>query len=417
MRIQGRFVTAGLAVVGLTVLAACSSSGGSSGATGASTPAPAGVSTPVGVSSAPGGSSAAPGSPSASGGSANSLVAKWITGTEGALPSSSPTPKPGEDVWVISCGQAAQGCATPSNAMVAAGTKIGWKMHLFDGQLNPVTWNQGVRTALASGAKGIITYGMDCPLIKAGLQAAKAAHVPVFGDEGYDCNAPQAGGGASLFSATMKYSPQYPDLQSLREAEGAAQADWILAEAGPSANILEFKNPQILTNAAVNAGFEAEIKKICTGCQLHVVSYTLADLGNGQLKIKTQAALVSDPSADAVESPTDSDMALVIGPVLDASANRANMHIIAGEGYPQNITEALAGHWEDAGVGNSALWEAWASVDGMNRLLDGSPQVFSGFGFRLWQAKPPINLPPAGQAYAPKADFEANYLKIWKVAG
>jgi ribose transport system substrate-binding protein len=362
------------------------------------------------------GNSASAGS-SGNAAAASSLVDKWKTGTEGALPTSGPKPTPGANVWVISCGQAAQGCATPSSAMVDAGKKLGWNMHLFDGQLNPTTWVQGIRTALASGAKGIITYGMDCPLIKSGLQAAQAAHVPVFGDEGFDCNSPLVGGGTALFSATMKYTPQYPDLQALREADGAAQADWIVAQAGTNADVIEFHNPQILTNAAVNTGFEAEMKKVCPKCALHVVDYTLADLGNGQLKIKAQSALVANPNANAVEVPTDSDVALVIGPVLDASSNRRSMHVIAGEGFPQNITQALSGHWQDAGIGSAAVWEGWASVDAMNRLLAKSPQVFSGFGFRLWQAKPPVNLPPSGQAYQPKADFQANYLKIWQVGG
>jgi ABC-type sugar transport system, periplasmic component len=406
MKVRAGFTWLCVLVAGAAVLAACSSSGNSSAASSTA----AGAS---GVSGAAAGSSVSSGAPS-SGGSGADAVAKWEAGTEGSLPSSGPKPKAGTNVWVISCGQAAQGCATPSNAMIDAGTKLGWKMHLFDGQLNPVIWGQGIKNALAGGAQGIITYGMDCPLIKAGLQAAAAAKVPVFGDEGFDCNTPGTGGGQALFSATMKYTPAYPDLESIREANGAAQADWILANAGPKANVIEFKNPQILTNAAVNTGFEAEIKKVCPGCSLHTVSYTLADLSNGQLKIKAQSALVQDPDADAVESPTDSDMALVIGPVLDASPDRAKMHIIAGEGYPQNITQALSGHWEDAGIGNAAVWEGWASVDGMNRLLNGAPQVFSGFGFRLWQAKPPVNLPPSGQAYQPKADFQANYLKIWQ---
>lgn len=407
MEVHKRLTASGFVLAGAVLLASCSSSSGKGGASGSTTPS--GVSIASGTSHT---TSSSQSSPAGSGAAA--LVAAAETGSEGALPASSPKPRSGEKVWVISCGQAAQGCATPSNAMLVAGKKIGWNMHLFDGQLNPATWTSGIRTAVASGANGIITYGMDCPLIKAGLQAAKAANIPVFGDEGFDCNAAAAGGGTALFSATMKYTPKYPDLESLRRAAGAAQAAWVVAQAGTKANIIEFKNPQILTNAAVNAGFEAELKKICSGCKIHGVNYTLADLGNGQLKIKTQSALLADPSADAVESPTDSDMALVIGPVLDASANRAHLHVIAGEGYPQNITQAQAGHWQDAGIGNPAGWEGWASIDGMNRLLTKSPQVFSGFGFRLWQAKPPVNLPPTGQPYQPKADFEANYLKIWK---
>ena len=390
MKVRAGLTSLCVLVAAVTVLSACGSSGDSS----------------------------EPASSTAAGSAAQGdLVAKWVTGTEGELPTSGPKPKAGTNVWVISCGQAAQGCATPSNAMIDAGKRIGWQMHLFDGQLNPVTWVQGIKNALTGGAEGIITYGMDCPLIKAGLQAAAAAKVPVFGDEGFDCDSPATGGGKALFSATMKSTPDYPDLQSIRQANGTAQADWIVANAGPKASIIEFKDPQILTNAAVNVGFEAEIKKVCPGCSLHPVNFTLADLSNGQLKIKAQSALVQNPNADAVESPTDSDMALVTGPVLDASANRSKMHIIAGEGYPQNITQALAGHWQDAGIGNAAVWEGWASVDGMNRLLAGTPQVFSGFGFRLWQARPAVNLPPTGQAYQPKADFQANYLKIWQVGG
>jgi ribose transport system substrate-binding protein len=202
---------------------------------------------------------------------AKQQVAYFEKGTEGALPTSGPIPIKGTDVWVISCGQAAIGCSLPTSAMMTAGRMIGWKMHLYDGQLNPALWGRGIQDAIAAGAKGIITYGIDCPLVKQALIDAKQAKVPVFDDEGFDCSYPGAGGGQSLFGATMQYTPKYPTLQAFRGAAGTAQADWLIANAGPDAKILEFKDTQILTNLAVNQGFEKEISAHCPDCTVYPI--------------------------------------------------------------------------------------------------------------------------------------------------
>ena len=110
---------------------------------------------------------------------ANAQMVKWYAGTERALPTSSPAPQKGKNIWVISCGQAAEGCADPTNAIVDAGKLIGWNMTVFDGKLDPTLPSTGVRNAIAAKADGIILNVVDCQEVQQPLEEAHAAGIKI----------------------------------------------------------------------------------------------------------------------------------------------------------------------------------------------------------------------------------------------
>src|SRR5580658_279464 len=83
-------------------------------------------------------------------------------GTDRALPASAPKPQPGKVVWIISPGQIGESASIPTNAAKEAGEAVGWKMTLFDGQLDPSRFVAGVRQAIAAKADGIILDAIDC---------------------------------------------------------------------------------------------------------------------------------------------------------------------------------------------------------------------------------------------------------------
>jgi ribose transport system substrate-binding protein len=401
------------AAAALATVAGCSSSSSSSPASTPST-------TSAGTASASAASSSSPGTAASSdavSAAATAALQTWIKGSQTTPPTTGPKAQKGKSIWVLSCGQAAAACAYWANSVVQAGKAIGWKVTLYDDKLVPANGNTGLEDAVAAHADGAIVLGNSCPQNEQGLKAAQAAHMPVVGIDEDDCNDPVFGGSGPQLITGLKYTAAYSTVDSFLEANGTLQADYLLAHLGSSANVIEFKSTDIVSKELVNKGFEAEYKKLCPSCKLTQVPYSLNDMIQGQLKTKAQDALESDPGANGVEVTADSDIGLVIGPVIDSSANASKILVVGAEGLSSNITAARAGQWESAGSGEPFNWEAWAAVDAMNRIFAGSPQVYSGIGLQLWSVKPTqINLPPAGQNYDPPGvNFEQDYEKLWGV--
>ena len=108
-------------------------------------------------------------------------MAKYFKGTDRALPSSAPKPATGKKVWVIACSMAAEGCANPANAAAEAGRALGWTMTVQDGKLDPNTYNQLIRAAIAAKVDGIILAVVDCGPIAAAIRKATADGIKVIG--------------------------------------------------------------------------------------------------------------------------------------------------------------------------------------------------------------------------------------------
>jgi ribose transport system substrate-binding protein len=407
-----RWRIAGLAAIaGLALVAGCSSSS-SSGTASSGTASSAGA-----ASSASTGGADAGNSSDAVSVAATKRLQYWLKGSQTAPPTTGPKAQKGKSIWVLSCGQAAAACAYWADSVAQAGKAIGWKVTLYDDKLIPTNGNTGLEDAVAAHADGAIVLGNDCPQNEQGLKAAQAAHMPVVGIDEDDCNDPVFGGNGPQLLTELKYTAQYPTVDSFLKANGTLQADYLLAHLGSSANVIEFKSTDIVSKELANQGFETEYRKLCPSCKLVQVPYTLNDMIDGQLKTKAQDALQSDSGANGIEVSADSDIGLVIGPVVDSSPNASKILVVGAEGLAANVKAALAGQWESAGSGEPFNWEAWAAVDALNRIFAGAPQAYSGVGLQLWSVKPSqVNLPPAGQNYDPPGvNFEQDYKQLWGV--
>ncbi|MGD9635968.1 MAG: hypothetical protein AB7U97_21990 [Pirellulales bacterium] len=75
-------------------------------------------------------------------------------GVGATLPSKPSKAQSGEDVWILSCAQAAAGCAEIAKGANEAVKTAGWNPTLVDGQGDPAKWNAAVEQARVSGAVG-----------------------------------------------------------------------------------------------------------------------------------------------------------------------------------------------------------------------------------------------------------------------
>jgi len=349
---------------------------------------------------------------------AETALAKNREGTDRALPKSAPKPQAGKNVWVISCTQAAEGCSRPAAGAKEAGESIGWKMTVFDGKGSPDVFASGIRSAIAAKADAIILDAVDCVAVKSALQEARQAGVKIYGIFSMDCDDPFVGG-KPLFDAQLTYEG---GMSFGEYAEGPfirSLADYVIAETKGEAQIIEFTQDDALIARHLGKGFEARIKD-CSGCTIVAkVPITFSDLISGKLQAKAEAALTRYPQANVLYGLYDSALILGISQAVVASGRNDDLLVPGGEGLSPNIGFVRDNKGQDSIIGSPANWLGWAAIDGVNRLLQGQPQVDAGIGLQTLDGDGPLpeqttyydgNIDDEGN---PKVDYQAHYKKIW----
>jgi ribose transport system substrate-binding protein len=331
-------------------------------------------------------------------------------GTERAMPQSAPKPQPGKKVWIISPGQIGESASIATNAAKEAGELVGWKMTLYDSKLDVSNFSLGIRQAVAAKADGIILHSIDCALVKQPLIEARAAKVKILAYFSLDCDDP-AVKGQPLYDGSVNFGDQFGDYASLTKAYSAVKADWVIAKTQGRAKVISFKEDELLVVKYLREGFEQSLAK-CKTCEIvKTVDFTLPDLGP-KLQQKAQAALLQHPEANAIHAPYDSVIHLGVGAAILESGRNDTLQVIAGEGFPSNIQLIRENKGQDAANAFPAQWTGYAAIDSINSLFHGQKPQDSGIGYKLVDRE--RNLPASG-AYEPKADYKAQYKKIWGV--
>jgi ribose transport system substrate-binding protein len=378
------------------IASACSSSGGTSSA---------GTST-----------SSANDSSSVNVASFEAKLATFYQGTYAAPPTTAPTPPKNVNLWIISCGQASEGCSAPVAAAKTAAQLLGWKVNVFDGNFGVGdAYDAGLRQAIAAHATAIITVGVDCDQAKPGYQAAKTAGIPVVGDNSFDCNDPLLHDGPALFAATVKYTAQDPTADDTLAEVGAAKADWIIVHTHGEAKVINLEFGALTGGVATNNGFVAEMAK-CSTCKiLKTINFSPADTSDGELKTEFASALAQYPDANAADVLSDGIIIQDgLAQALQSDGRTKTFALVGEEGYSANVQLIRNTDGEDAGAPYDSDWLSWGAVDTVIRVLDHQPAVDEGPGVQVVDAA--HNLPAAGQNYGVSVNYKAAYEKAWGIS-
>jgi len=340
---------------------------------------------------------------------AKQALAAAFKGATGTPPTTPTTPKPGVNLWVVSCGEQVPSCATPAAAAVEAAKLVGWTAKTCDGQLNPDGWGNCVRQATSAGADVIIPIGIDCPAIQQPFQEAKQAGVQVIGGGGADCDSV---GGDKLW-ATERLQLDGLSVKDYWEKAGATAADYLIGSTDGKAKVLELKFTDPLWGPWLAEGFETELAT-CEGCQ---VSDTLElannDFVSGTATDKFAGALQKATSANAVYVPVGGWMPTGFAQAVVASGRQADLVVASGFGDAANMELVRSNAGQNGVLGYATAWGAWGSVDEAIRVMNGEQPVVEGDGFQMVDAD--HNLPAAGQDYQGSVDFESAYKSLWGV--
>jgi ribose transport system substrate-binding protein len=338
-------------------------------------------------------------------------------GTDRELPKSGPKAATGKTVWVLSCTQAGAGCALPAAGAVEAAKAIGWNVKLVDGKYDPATYNSLIRQATAAKVDGIVLVVVDCALVQGSLKAAKAAGIKIYGLYALDCDDKYAGGGTPQFDASIQYADGATYGTYIQDDYAKAIADYVIAKTDGKAKVIQFKMEDTAVVRHIGDGFEAEMKT-CTGCKVYTKVFTAQEFLGNKLQGFTTSMLTQHPDANVVMAPYDASILLGIGPaVQQAKAQGRKLMLTGGEGLPPNIKLIKSG-LQTSAAGAPSRWVGWASIDGLNRVFAGEPQVDAGIGHQTIDATHNVPTGPNGyDGNAKSAGYDANYKKIWGVGG
>jgi ribose transport system substrate-binding protein len=335
---------------------------------------------------------------------------------KGTLSSPDTTPRPavkGKTIVIISSGQSSISSSIPVNAAKEAAQALGWKVTVYDAQLNPANDPNLVSQALASGADGIVLDAIDCSFVKSQLEQAQAKHVFVVPIYAYDCNDPFAGkGGKPLFSAYTNYGPEAnKNLGAFAEKYGFAQGQAAIAATGGKAKVIFFNDEEATVLHYTGKGFKDAINQ-CSGCKIVAdVEFKGLDLGP-TLQQRAASVLLQHPEANVVKSPFTAATLLSIAPAVQQSGRASKLYVMGGEGFQPELDLIRSHQGVNAVMISPSDWTGWAAIDTLNSLFRGEKPAYSGLGWQLVDAT--HNLPASGPWVSP-IDFKAIYKKAWGV--
>lgn len=338
---------------------------------------------------------------------------RFFDGTYQDPPADSPPAAQNKNVWVLSCGEAAIGCAALAGGVMEGGEALGWDVTLFDGKFGADgAYTNGIRQAVAAGADAIVIGAVDCALISQPLAEARAAGVLIVGSLAYDCDDPRAGGGEALFDANFIADSEHKSRTEANRFSGEARAVWLLNKRGSSGlTVLSFRHTDSLLGTDYADGFDSKIESECADCTIIPVEFTFADLGT--IGTKASDALTKNPEANALIVPYDSLLLLGVAQAVVRSGRSDEIDVIGNEGYAPNLELIRTDGGQDMALGSSANWAGWGTADTLNRLFAGEPAVSQGLGFKFIDAD---HIPADdGVAFIPPIDYKSAYRAAWGV--
>lgn len=329
----------------------------------------------------------------------------------GQPPASSPRPEAGKNVWVIDVGLASEGGAEWAKEAEAAGQALGWDVTVFDGKFTASEYLVGIRSAIADRADGIVLVAVDCSVVKAGLEEARAAGIAISAVESFDCSEidPSA---PSLFDTSVIYrvDGKNADLAEEDTEMGRVQAQWVAAATAGAGKVLLFKGTDNRASLLINQGFLEAAEEVCPGCEvLETVPFVSADIAGPNFRQKLEQALLQNPTANAVVVPYDDPLVAGAAAAVTSSGRNDELNVVAGTGFPGAVSLIREDKGLDASYGLAEGWESYAGMDGLNRVFHGEKAQPSGIALGLVDRE---HL-PKGAGYEPPVEYAAAYEKAW----
>jgi ABC-type sugar transport system substrate-binding protein len=277
---------------------------------------------------------------------------------------------------------------------------LGWDVTVIaiDGSDPQATSNAMLR-AVSEGADYITVQSGNIPVMGPGLEAAKAAEIPVFLQGGVG----EPGGAENGI---------YGHTQSSATLEGnLGLVDQMIVDSGGGGSALYVNAPDFPILAPLDDAVDEHIAENCSGCSIEHRSISAADLG-GDVASGTVAAIRQNPDIKYVIAAFD---ALVQGlpQALQAAGLNDVQVYISNPG--SSFVEGIAQGDYQAGMILSGDNRSWLMVDQIARLsvgMDVDQEHHGAMNQRLWTTE---TVPDGETSWDPEG-FQDQYKELWQVS-
>ncbi|WP_369138000.1 sugar ABC transporter substrate-binding protein [Modestobacter versicolor] len=277
---------------------------------------------------------------------------------------------------------------------------LGWESRvLATDAADPQGTSNAIKQAVAAGADYITINSTSVDAIGPGLDAAKAAGVPIVLN-------------ASVGEVEGEANGIYGNVANVDNiaASGLALMDWAIADSQGAGSVLFVTYPDIPILAASGAKVEAGFKENCPQCSLSIFKLSTPQVVNGDMVTGIVSEIRKNPEIKYVTM--DISLAGVgLREALDA-AGLTDVEI--GVGYP--TTDQFEGI-RDGSYGIGAAYgnddAVYAAVDQMARLDVGMDAAQDEHAVRPFQLYTEDNIGADVDYWAGPQGFKEQYLALW----
>ncbi len=324
------------------------------------------------------------------------------TGHPGAFPVTEPLAKPlpaGTKFAFLQCGTAA--CGLVAKLLVPAVKAIGGTLTTVGSGSSAASSQAALSSVLALKPDALLISGIDPTVFGGGLKKLSDAGIKVVT--------------ISIAKPTAPYGItfNYIGLQQTLTA-GTLMADWVIANKGPSANVVFYGVPAIDFSSKQQQAFEDELKKNCPACKVRAVPVDIATLGT------TSARTVVTDLQGHPETNVAVFASSQVAAGLPAAMKAANLSVTTLGYAPQpGILQDVKDGGMTAGLAVDFPISVWAAVDSAARLIEGDqPTTAEQAGEIPMQllGQKDITFDPS-HGYSSYPDYQQRFTTLWHPAG
>ena len=293
----------------------------------------------------------------------------------------------------------------------------GVKYTTYTNQGTPIEWVAGFNAALAQHPSLIVlNTALDPSQVKAQMQSAKAANIPVLATHFFDQKYSKTlntscGGPADLCSDGLTATVNAPF-----DAATKIEADQVIADSNGKGHVLVISANDAAPSAGMVTAAKAEFAAHCPGCDVTVQNISVADWST-KIQPQVQTALTKDPNLDYIMPLFDFGASFAASGI-NAAGKASTAKIVSYNGTQNVLALLQKGNIVQMDVGEPLNWLGYAFMDQAFRVLAGVPTVDENTPIRAFTKSnvddtgtPPDIAKGYGDAYI------AGYQALWKTAG
>ena len=293
------------------------------------------------------------------------------------------------------------GVAGAEKGVEEAAKAIGWTVRVLDGQGTQAGMSAAVDQAVTLKADGIVIGGFDPATVKAGIDSAKAANIPVIGWHAAATSGPQPDLG--LFS----------NVTTLRADVSKISADWVIYDSKGKGGVVVFTDKSIPFAHGKSDEIVAELK---TCSSLKLLKYDDIPIGNDTAtRVQTETAALLAKFGKSWTHSVSINGGLYVTPMaaaLRAAGKKGTdfpHNVGAGDGSADEYQRITSGQFQSVTVPEPLTMQGWQIVDEFNRAFNSAKA--SGY-------VPVVHLVTKANAgtatvWDPQNGYRTEYKKIW----